>query len=147
VPTWVYYKGQGQIWNNPAVPPNGFGRVWNGWIALVNSGITTSNGTAFMLSVSFNNNLQISPTNGIVLAQVTNAWQAYLNEFGSDSVYSGMAKIFGPQHKWSVPAGQVWTAEDFTKFGTLGIGSGGSGPLYEPVVDGQVWRCPHHRLK
>jgi tryptophan 2-monooxygenase len=130
VPTWVYYKGQGQIWNNPAVPPNGFGRVWNGWIALVNSGITTPNGTAFMSSVSFNDNLRISPTNGIVLAQVTNAWQAYLNEFGSDSFYSGMAKIFGPQHQWSVPAGQVWTAEDFTKFGTLGIGSGGFGPLY-----------------
>jgi tryptophan 2-monooxygenase len=130
VPTWVYYKGQGQLWTNPAVPPNGFGRVWNGWIALVNDGITTPSGTAFMSSVAFNNLLQLSPTNGTALGQVTNAWQAYLNEFGNDSFYSGMAKIFGPQHKWQVPAGQVWTAEDFTKFGTLGIGSGGFGPLY-----------------
>ena len=130
VPTWVYYKGVGQLWSNPAVPPNGFERVWNGWIALVNNGITTQNGTAFWSSVTFNNNLQISPTNGFVLAQVTNAWQAYLNEFGNDSFYTGMAKIFSPQHKWLVPAGQEWSAEDFTKFGTLGIGSGGFGPLY-----------------
>jgi tryptophan 2-monooxygenase len=130
VPTWVYYKGHGQLWSNPSVAPNGFERVWNGWIALVNNGITTQNGTAFWSSVSFNNTLQNSPTNGTALAQVTNAWQSYLNEFGNDSFYTGMAKIFSPQHKWLVPAGQVWSAEDFTKFGTLGIGSGGFGPLY-----------------
>jgi monoamine oxidase len=129
-PTWVYYKGQGQIWNNPNVAPNGFERVWNGWIALVNNGITTQNGTAFWSSVSFNNTLRVSPTNGTALAQVTSAWQSYLNEFGSDSFYTGLAKIFSPQHKWQVPAGATWTAEDFTRFGTLGIGSGGFGPLY-----------------
>lgn len=129
-PTWVYYKGQGQMWTNPSVPPNGFERVWNGWIALVNNGITVPNGTAFWSSVSFNNTLQVSPTNGTALAQVTNAWQRYINEFGNDSFYTGLAKIFGPQHKWQVPAGAVWSAEDFTRFGTLGIGSGGFGPLY-----------------
>jgi tryptophan 2-monooxygenase len=130
VPTWVYYKGKGQLWSNATVAPNGFERVWNGWIALVNNGITTQNGTAFMSSVSFNDRLRISPTNGSALAQVTSAWQDYLNEFGNDSFYTGLAKIFSPQHKWMVPAGQVWSAEDFTRFGTLGIGSGGFGPLY-----------------
>ncbi|MGO4714537.1 flavin monoamine oxidase family protein [Bradyrhizobium sp. 2TAF24] len=129
-PTWVYYKGQGQMWSNPAVPPNGFERVWNGWVALVNNGITVPNGVSFWSSVSFNTQLQLSPTNGTALANVTNAWQYYLNEFGSDSFYTGLSKIFGPQHKWQVPAGAVWTAEDFTRFGTLGIGSGGFGPLY-----------------
>jgi tryptophan 2-monooxygenase len=130
VPTWVYYKGQGQLWRNPAVAPNGFERVWNGWIALVNNGIAVPNGTSFWSSVSFNNTLRVSPTNGTALAQVTSAWQQYLNEFGNDSFYTGLAKIFSPQHKWPVPAGQVWSAEDFTRFGTLGIGSGGFGPLY-----------------
>lgn len=129
-PTWVYYKGQGQVWSNPAVAPNGFERVWNGWIALVNNGITVQNGTSFWSSVSFNNQLRLSPSNSTVLYNVTNAWQNYLNEFGNDSFYTGLAKIFSPQHKWQVPGVATWTAEDFTRFGTLGIGSGGFGPLY-----------------
>ncbi|MEO3999481.1 NAD(P)/FAD-dependent oxidoreductase [Mesorhizobium sp. CAU 1732] len=129
-PTWVYYQGQGQLWNNPNVAPNGFERVWNGWHALINNGVYRANGASFWPSGTFNNALQVSPYNGSALNAVTGAWQSYLNEFGSDSFYSGLAKIFGPQHKWSVPGNAVWSAEDFTRFGALGIGSGGFGPLY-----------------
>lgn len=129
-PTWVYYKGQGQVWSNPAVPPNGFERVWRGWSDLVANGISNQNGRVFWSSATFNQMLRSSPYNGSSLNSVTSAWQSYINEFGNDSFYSGLTKIFGPKAKWWVPGGAAWSAEDFTRFGALGIGSGGFGPLY-----------------
>lgn len=131
VPTWVYYKGRGQIWSNASTPPNGFETVWNGWSALVHNGIYDKNGqVAYWSSATFNHVLQSSPYNGGMLNAVTSAWQSYLDEFGNDSFYSGLARIFGPQAQWRIPGNAVWTAEDFTRFGALGIGSGGFGPLY-----------------
>jgi tryptophan 2-monooxygenase len=129
-PTWVYYKGQGHHWDNSLVAPSGFDRVWNGWHALVNNGIENGGSTPFISAQQFGTLLQTSWHDSNSLTDVTKAWQKYLNEFGNDSFYSGLAKIFGPQHKWDVPANEVWTEEDFTRFGTLGIGSGGFGPLY-----------------
>ena len=129
-PTWVSYQGNGQLWSNASVAPNGFERVRNGWLALVSNGITNKGTTVFESSSFFNTNLRESPINGIILNSVISEWQKYLTEFENDSFYTGLMKIFGPQHKWDVPSDALWSEEDFTRFGALGIGSGGFGPLY-----------------
>jgi tryptophan 2-monooxygenase len=50
--------------------------------------------------------------------------------FGNDSFYTALQRIFGEKHEWDVPGGQVWTEDDFERFGTLGVGSGGFGAVY-----------------
>jgi len=51
---------------------------------------------------------------------VQRAWQRTIDRFGNISFYEAL--------KAGIPQ---WTADDFTAFGSLGIGSGGFGPLYE----------------
>jgi len=135
LPTLISYKGQKQVWNDPNIAPTGFEKVWKGWHALVNEGINHSVTGGPLINVlwapeTFNTKLLQSWTNPTVAQEVRNAWQSYLDAFGSDSFYSGLMRIFGRQHQWDVPGGEVWTAEDFSRFGALGIGSGGFGPLY-----------------
>ena len=130
-PTLISYQGNNQIWSNAAVAPTGFETVHNGFVALLSNGIKDTNSrTVFNSSSDFQTLLKTSATNETDFNTVVALWQKYINEFENDSWYTGLAKIFGPQHKWAVPGDQVWAEEDFTRFGTLGIGSGGFGPLY-----------------
>ncbi|MDI9348043.1 MAG: NAD(P)/FAD-dependent oxidoreductase [Methylacidiphilales bacterium] len=127
VPTWINYKGVGQNWSDSSKAPVGFETVYNGWITLATQGIS-HNGVGLFLSGPEIATLALKPEANIAI--IYEAWQQYLTEFGQDSFYSGLYKIFGPKHKWDVPGGVVWTAEDFQKFAALGIGSGGFGSLY-----------------
>ena len=129
--TWVYYKGTGQLWSNPNTVPNGFERVHNGWIDLATNGIADSNGVQLFEKPTVMQKYLQDPTQSNV-AKSVQAWQAYLDEFGNDSFYKGLSKIFSAQHNpnQSIPGGEEWDEDDFSRFAALGIGSGGFGPLY-----------------
>jgi tryptophan 2-monooxygenase len=51
---------------------------------------------------------------------VKSIWQSYINQYKDMSFYDGVRQ--------GIPQ---WTDEDMNKFGALGIGSGGFGPLYQ----------------
>jgi len=135
--TYISYKGQGMDWKANALPPSAFDTVNKGWHAFIKHGITTDGGKTrvFESAKTIESRLK-SPDNA---DEVTTYFQRYLDEFGTDSFYTGLQKIFGAGHKWDVPGGVPWTAEDFTKFGTLGVGSGGFGPLY-PIGFNYIFR-------
>jgi len=141
-PTYVCY-GDGQNANDPDPPPKvqtwvkpsatypngtkfpkGFATVYNGWVALCSNGLTPTGNLPALLGV-----YQIQALlqqNGNAVA----AWQNYLNVFGQDTFYSALYKIFTGNSGYQIPGGTAWTFADFDKFGALGLGSGGFGPLY-----------------
>ena len=128
--TFISYKGNGMLWPAGTQPPEAFKKVHDGWVDFVTNGVRKSGQTAFVSATKLQELLRGIDKNPGNVAVVTEAFQAYLDEFGVDSFYTGLKKIFGKDHKWDPPGGAVWDDEDFTKFGTLGVGSGGFGPLY-----------------
>ena len=128
--TFISYKGNGMLWPAGTQPPEAFKKVHDGWVDFVTNGVRKSGQTAFVSATKLQELLRGIDKNPGNVAVVTEAFQAYLDEFGADSFYTGLKKIFGKDHKWDPPGGAVWDDEDFTKFGTLGVGSGGFGPLY-----------------
>jgi tryptophan 2-monooxygenase len=146
-PTYVCY-GNGQNPNDPDPPPKvqtwvkpstawpsgtkfpqGFATVYNGWVALCSNGLTpTGNLPALLGAYQIQALLQQNTTAG-TNAAVT-AWQNYLDVFGQDTFYSALYKIFTGNSGYQIPGGTAWTFADFDKFGALGLGSGGFGPLY-----------------
>ncbi|MCE8009572.1 NAD(P)/FAD-dependent oxidoreductase [Aestuariivita sp.] len=136
-PTVVSYQGAAQTWTSSENYPTGFGTVYTGWNAFLSNGIT-SGGSTILASAESLQHYLTNPTQNYASTVITE-WQKYLDTFGSDSFYTGLQKIFGANHQWDVPGGTVWTDEDFVKFGALGLGSGGFGPLY-PIGFNYVFR-------
>jgi len=137
VPTYICYGGQApQIWTKAnSSAPAGFATVYNGWIALVSQGLTTTGNLPTLLSAT-----QITALlqqNNIAAATV--AWQNYLNVFGQQTFYSALQSIFTGTSGYAIPGGTAWSFADFDKFGALGIGSGGFGPLY-PISFTEILR-------
>ncbi|GME43226.1 tryptophan 2-monooxygenase [Neofusicoccum parvum] len=135
-PTILSYQNKGSLWYDTKVPP-GFEKVYNGWGEFIVNGITANGKTVLESSNKLQEWLQSDTSAG--RRNVIPAWQAYLDEFANDSFYEGLQKIFGDKHRWDVPKGEVWTDEDFQRFGALGLGSGGFGPLF-PIAFTTVFR-------
>ncbi|KGJ93763.1 flavin monoamine oxidase family protein [Colwellia psychrerythraea] len=57
---------------------------------------------------------------------VVNAWQLIINQYNSTTYFDAVYEL--GQNTAIVK--QPWTQEDMNKFGALGVGSGGFGPLY-----------------
>ncbi len=130
-PTWVSYQHTGQLWSDETTPPKGFENVHNGFVSLVTNGIHSRDGAReFPSSIEMSNLLKKSASDQNSYKQIIAIWQKYLDYFGADSWYSGLRKIFAPNGELATREKIIWTEDDFTRFGTLGIGSGGFGPLY-----------------
>jgi len=121
--TYVCYGADVQTWLGPS-PPAGFETVSAGWGALIDNGLTT-NGVQVLQSVP----AIVALLQAGNVAAATTAWQAWLNAFGQTSFYSGLYQIFTGAG-YDIPGGTAWQPQDFDKFGELGLGSGGFGPLY-----------------
>ena len=138
VPTYICYGGQApQIWTKAnSSAPAGFATVYNGWIALVTQNLTPTGSLPALFSAS-----QITTLlqqNNVTAA--TTAWQNYLNVFGQADVLLGAAsQLFTGTSGYAIPGGTAWSFADFDKFGALGIGSGGFGPLY-PISFTEILR-------
>jgi tryptophan 2-monooxygenase len=137
-PTYVCY-GDGNNPNDPDPPPKvqvwtksaskwpkGFQTVYKGWVALCENGLTPTGNLPVLLG-AYQIQALLQQNNA---AAATTAWQNYLNVFGQDTFYSAVYKIFTGNGGYAIPGGTAWTFADFDKFGALGLGSGGFGPLY-----------------
>mmetsp|Transcript_16706 Transcript_16706/g.51333 ORF Transcript_16706/g.51333 Transcript_16706/m.51333 type:complete len:350 (-) Transcript_16706:1692-2741(-) len=112
--------------------PQGFETVYYGWHALATNGIRRSDGAqAFMAPMDLRRLLQRSASgDGGALAAATAAWQAYITAFQGRSFYGVLHELFTGAGPYEIPGGQPWAFDDFDKFGTIGVGSGGFGALY-----------------
>jgi tryptophan 2-monooxygenase len=126
--TGLSFQGQAQTWDNPNVAPAGFETVFNGWIALCEDGFTSADGSITLLApATLTNMLQPQSASYDPIGAIT-AWNAYIAAFKNLNFYQGLLRIFTDAN---APGGTPWSfPEDFEKFGALGIGSGGFGPLY-----------------
>ncbi|KAI0781720.1 hypothetical protein BC629DRAFT_1582702 [Irpex lacteus] len=136
VSTLLSYEGRVKLWAGPSDIPNEFATVSNGWNALVTGGITVTCGgiatNEFLAPDRLGALLQTSYTgDSDTLLEVISGWQKYLTTFGSNTFLEGLKRIFGVEHEWDVPGGTQWSDDDFKRFGKLGVGSGGFGPLYD----------------
>ncbi|EXK27342.1 hypothetical protein FOMG_16156 [Fusarium oxysporum f. sp. melonis 26406] len=109
VPTIVFCQETPISWISQNITVKGFEKVSNGWGSLISKGLT---GVSQSITASSRNGKSTSMS------------------FGNDSFYTALQRIFGEKHEWDVPGGQVWTEDDFERFGTLGVGSGGFGAVY-----------------
>jgi|HubBroStandDraft_3_1064219.scaffolds.fasta_scaffold02667_3 tryptophan 2-monooxygenase len=126
VQTWVKPSA---AWPNGTKFPQGFATVYNGWVALCSNGLTPTGNLPPLLG-AYQIQAQLQQNNSVGTQAAVTAWQNYLNVFGQDTFYSALYKIFTGSSGYQIPGGTAWTFADFDKFGALGLGSGGFGPLY-----------------
>jgi tryptophan 2-monooxygenase len=126
VQTWVKKSTE---WPNGTKFPQGFATVYNGWVALCSDGLTPTGSLPPLLG-AYQIQAKLQQNNSAGTNAAVTAWQNYLNVFGQDTFYSALNKIFTGNSGYQIPGGTAWTFADFDKFGALGLGSGGFGPLY-----------------
>lgn len=143
VQTLVSYKGTSTEWlSSQAAYPPGFGTVFVGWGAFCAEGLKDSNNNTVLESaVAITEMLKQGDTGA-----ATAAWQQYINLFGQTSFYGALFNIFTGVGGNKIPGSTAWTFSDFDKFGALGIGSGGFGPLY-PVGFTEIMRLVINELE
>ncbi|MES2295769.1 MAG: FAD-dependent oxidoreductase [Pseudomonadota bacterium] len=135
VKTFVCYGDEVNTWlASEGHAPPGFETVYNGWLAFNKDGVTQGGKTVFQSPEAI--------TKALLLGQVAQAsgyWQAYISQFGQISFYSFLYALFTGQSGYDIPGGTAWSFDDFDRFGALGIGSGGFGPLY-PIGFTDIFR-------
>lgn len=135
VKTFVCYGSEVSTWQASKSPsPPGFKTVFDGWVALNKNGITRGAKIVFQSPETI--------TAALAKRQVdlaTRYWQDYINAFGQISFYSFLYDIFTGKSGYDIPGGIAWSFDDFDRFGALGIGSGGFGPLY-PIGFTDIFR-------
>lgn len=153
LPTYVCYGGETVEWTDPKKPPAGFEKVAKGFNDFAHCGLWSKTTKQLVL--------QGVPaiTQALIDGDVPKAkklWQDYLNAFGQKSFYQGLYEIFSGTGDYIIPGGIVfghdnkcpnsapepgpaWDFQDFDKFGALGLGSGGFGPLY-PIGFTEIFR-------
>jgi tryptophan 2-monooxygenase len=126
VPTILSYQGVGNVWANKSEAPTGFETVFKGWNALCDDGIKKDGKPVLQPANQLHGWLKHGRG-----SDVPKAWQAYLDTFKGYTFYEGLQRIFGPNADWDVPGVTKWSRDDFSRFGALGVGSGGFGSLYD----------------
>lgn len=133
--TFVGYGNETTIWRVATQSyPAGFEKVYHGWVAFVKEGITQAGVTVFQSAETIAKTLALRQ-----VEQVTAYWQQYLDAFGQQSFYSVLFGLFSGASGYDIPGGAAWDFDDFDRFGALGVGSGGFGPLY-PVAFNEIFR-------
>jgi tryptophan 2-monooxygenase len=144
VPTYLSYEGQNDVWlgGNDPLPP-GFQTVNQGWNALMANGITKAGVPAFPSAGTITKALA-EGNSGLAASY----WQLYINRFGQMTFYGVMYELFSGNgiSGYDIPGGTAWSADDFTRFGELGVGSGGFGPLY-PISFLDIFRLIVNELE
>jgi tryptophan 2-monooxygenase len=139
--TYVCYGGKVETWQGGGSPPADFATVAKGWGALINGGLSTNSGLVLQPAGVIT---QALAAGQIQLA--TGYWQDYLNVFGQKTFYTALYEIFTGSGGYLIPGGTAWTFDDFDRFGALGVGSGGFGPLY-PISFMDIFRLIVNELE
>lgn len=132
VPTIVSFRGKSQIWLNHRTL-EGFETVHDGWLAFVKHGITRTNSDGTITTVLPSPDalqLILKSPDKATRETVKEHWQAWLDTFGGLTFLKGLKLVFTEGTLGDIPGGKAWSEEDYDRFGSLGIGSGGFGPLY-----------------
>ncbi|HZX29012.1 MAG TPA: FAD-dependent oxidoreductase [Telluria sp.] len=139
VKTFVCYGSQVSTWlASEGHAPPGFQTVYDGWLAFNEQGITkTVGGKTVTVFQSPQTITRCLLTHQVDLA--TEYWQEYISAYGQVSFYSFLYDLFTGASGYDIPGGTAWTFDDFDRFGALGIGSGGFGPLY-PIGFTDIFR-------
>jgi tryptophan 2-monooxygenase len=106
-------------------------------------GVTQDGNTLFQSAVEITKALA-----KLKVPLATSYWQQYIDRFGQMTFYGALYELFsgnGISH-YDIPGGTPWSAEDFTIFGELGLGSGGFGPLY-PISFLDIFRLIVNELE
>lgn len=104
VPTLLYYENTASAWEPYQLPPGRFGEIAEDWKNLLTLFVTP-------LYAAWRK----SDWDG-----VRRVWQNYIDRFKNKSFYEAIREYISS-----------WSDADIKRFGSLGIGSGGFGPLYE----------------
>lgn len=123
--TYLCYEGRTDVWVAGELPPAAFTTVANGWHAFVQHGLMRSGKRVLQPASVITHALAVAD-----VERATSYWQAYLDLFGQKTFYSALYEIFTGSGGCDVPGGAPWSSADFDRFGALGIGSGGFGPLF-----------------
>lgn len=124
VKTLLYVDGSSYVW--PAGqkdPPPLFDRVNNGLNALINEDTTLADGAVLKSPTAITDYMLAADYDSAF-----SAWQDWVTHFEHLSFGAGLSVIF--QLSPNPPGRANWTDDDMELFGTLGVGSGGFGPLY-----------------
>jgi tryptophan 2-monooxygenase len=143
ISTFLCYQGEAELWQPPNAPPPDFNTVSAGWSALMSNGVTQGGQTLFQSAGTITQALAAGN-----VGAATGYWQEYINRFGSMTFYSVMYELFSGNgiSGYDIPGGTAWTPDDFTRFGELGVGSGGFGPLY-PISFLDIFRLIVNELE
>jgi tryptophan 2-monooxygenase len=110
--TQIHYQDQSYFWHPNLPPPGLFAKISHDWQQYVSSIIHPFYATwkRGMREGNYD--------------EITALWQGYLDQYSHRSFYQAVAQQFckAPFH---------WTSEHINAFGSLGIGSGGFGPLFQ----------------
>jgi tryptophan 2-monooxygenase len=135
-PTIVSFQGEAQIWKGGRTLI-GFETVHDGWVALVKDGVKKDGVTILQPVEAMQRYLR--STNINERKKVIPLWQEWLDNFSGQTFREGLQRIFGKNPIGDIPGGKQWSEDDFRRFGALGVGSGGFGPLYA-IAFSAVWR-------
>jgi tryptophan 2-monooxygenase len=127
--TYIAFQGQTYVYTpdgSTADFPPSYSKVNAGWTALMNDGFTSADGTISLVASTAITDL-LAGRNVPGAPPVQQAWQGYIDHFGTSSLYEAMLRIFTDPN---APGGAVWDPIDFEFFGALGTGFGGFGPLF-----------------
>jgi tryptophan 2-monooxygenase len=158
VPTWVCWGGESSWWidndKDKSNPPPGFETVYNGWLAFAVHGIMQKGKYVFFNPDDMTRWMQGKQAKVVpeppltpeeMLDAIVKGWQSLITAFQGRTFYTVLHELFtgtlrAPNGEMcDIPNGNKWSFEDFDKFGTVGIGSGGFGALY-PIGFVEIYR-------
>jgi tryptophan 2-monooxygenase len=143
--TYISYGGEVETWQGGSPnPPADFAKVNAGWGALMKDGLSTKAGVVLHSAAAITSKLASGKSADIETA--VGYWQAWLDAFGQKTFYSALYEIFTGAGGYLIPGDKAWTFGDFDRFGALGIGSGGFGPLY-PIGFMDIFRLIVNELE
>ena len=123
VDTLLYVDGKSYTWPAGGSAPSLFATVNQGLHALTTKDTTLADGTVLKSPEAITDYMLVGDYESAFLA-----WQDWITNFEHLSFGAGLSVIF--QLNPTPPGDTRWTDEDMEIFGTLGVGSGGFGPLY-----------------
>jgi tryptophan 2-monooxygenase len=140
VNTYLSYEGSQDVWTPNGALPGGFDTVNNGWGALYTNGITINGAVVYEPAAAIAQTLASHD-----VATATAIWAKYIKRFGQMTFYGALYELFSGKGvgengvQYDIPGNTPWTFSDFDRFGALGVGSGGFGPLY-PIGFTEIFR-------
>lgn len=138
VPTTLFYENQPIEWIVGDSAPNDkdfkrIGEAFNGMIIYLLGDVNKPNTLKPEKLFDFWKIYETNPTRKNKIP-VIRCWQKIIDQYKDTTYYKAvfdLSQLLGTEILPDAPHQKPWTVEDMNRFGALGIGSGGFGPLFE----------------